>query len=133
MPAVVTLTDEVVAPVLHNKDPVAVVESVEFPQLSETVTTGVDGTDLGVAVPLPGGLVHPFIVLVTVYTPAVLTVIDEVVAPLLHNKTPVAVVERVELPQESITVTTGIGGIGIGADVPLPGILVHPLTVEVTE
>jgi len=57
---------EVVAPVLHNKDPAAVVDKVDDPQLLVTVTTGAAGTVLGAAVPLPGVLVHPFTVAVTV-------------------------------------------------------------------
>ena len=48
-----------------------------------------DGIAFGAATPLPDGLVHPFSVCVTVYVPAVVTVMDEVVAPLLHNKEPV--------------------------------------------
>jgi hypothetical protein len=60
------MTDDVVAPVLHKSEPVAVVESVELPQLLATVTTGVDGVVLGVAVPVPGKLVQPFTVVVTV-------------------------------------------------------------------
>ena len=39
---------------------------------------------------------HPPKVLVTVYVPAVVTVIDEVVAPVLHNNDPVAVVDNTE-------------------------------------
>ena len=66
MPAAVTVMEEVVAPLLHNKDPVAVVESVELPQLFTTVTTGVAGVVLGAAILLPGALVHPFTVVVTV-------------------------------------------------------------------
>ena len=59
--------DEVVAPVLHTKAPVALVESVDVPlQLLVTTTTGVAGGVLGAAVPLPAALVHPFIVVVTV-------------------------------------------------------------------
>ena len=58
--------------------------------------------------------------------------IDEVVAPLLHNNVPVAVVESVELPQLLATVTTGATGIAFGADMPLPAALVHPFTVVVT-
>ncbi len=61
-----------------------------------------------------------------------LTVIDGVDAPLLHNNVPVAVVESVELPQLLATVTTGATGITLGADAPLPAVLVHPLTVAVT-
>lgn len=58
---------EVVAPVLHNRLPAALVVSVEVPlQLFITDTTGVAGVDFGAAVPLPGLLLHPFIVAVTV-------------------------------------------------------------------
>jgi hypothetical protein len=82
--------DEVVAPLLHNKEPVNdVAVNIELPQLFSTVTTGADGISLGAATPLPGRLVHPVTVCVTEYVPAVVTVIDEVVAPLLHNKEPV--------------------------------------------
>ena len=59
--------------------------------------------------PLPDELVHPFIVCVTVYVPAVVTVIDEVVAPLLHNKEPVkSEAVSTELPQLLTTVTVGV-------------------------
>ena len=60
------MIEDVAAPVLHNKVPVAVVESVELPQSFTTVTAGVAGAVLGAAVPLPGALVHPLIVVVTV-------------------------------------------------------------------
>ena len=90
MPAVVTVMDEVVAPLLHNKEPVKdVAVNIELPQLFTTVTTGAVGIAFGAATPLPEGLVQPFTVCVTEYVPAVVTVIDEVVAPLLHNKEPV--------------------------------------------
>ena len=36
-----------------------------------------------------------------------LTVMDEVVSPVLHNKVPVAVVDKVEVPQLFTTVTIG--------------------------
>jgi hypothetical protein len=59
--------DEVVAPLLHNKEPVYdVAVNVELPQLSTTVTTGADGMSFGVATPLPEGPVQPFTVCVTV-------------------------------------------------------------------
>ncbi|MNR62271.1 hypothetical protein D3C85_1842490 [compost metagenome] len=58
---------DVVAPVLHNNVPMAVVDKVDVPsQLSTTVTLGADGVVLGAAVPLPDRLVHPFTVVVTV-------------------------------------------------------------------
>ena len=37
------MIDAVVAPVLHCKGPVAVVDKVELPQLFDTVTTGTNG------------------------------------------------------------------------------------------
>ena len=84
------MIDEVVAPLLHNKEPVKdVAVNIELPQLSTTDTVGADGIAYGAAAPLREGLVHPFTVWVTVYVPAVATVIDEVVAPLLHNRSPV--------------------------------------------
>lgn len=58
--------DGVVAPVLHNTEPVAVVDNIELPQLFTTVTTGVTGVVLGDAIPAPAVLVQPSIVLVTV-------------------------------------------------------------------
>ena len=90
VPAVVTVIDEVVAPLFHNKEPVnEPAVNVVLPQLSTTDTMGADGISFGAATPLPEGLVHPFTVCVTEYVPAVVTVINEVVAPLLHNKEPV--------------------------------------------
>jgi hypothetical protein len=125
----------VVAPVLHNREPVNPdTVNKEFPQLLTTSTTGI-ATDTinGAATPLPGVLVHPFTVCVTVYVPAVVTVIDAVVSPVLHNKEPVnPVAVNMELPQLSTTVTDGAGGTGFGAAVPVPAALVHPFTVCVT-
>ncbi len=120
-----------VAPLLHNNDPVndsAV--SVELPQLSDTKTPGADGIALGDATPLPASLVHPLIVCVTVYVPGVVTIIDAVVAPLLHNKLPVKpVAVKTELPQLSTTVTTGVDGIVLGEATPLPVAPAHPFII----
>ena len=60
------MIDDVVAPVLHNKEPVALVVSVDAPQLSVTVTTGADGIAFGKAAPEPAALTQPLIVCVTV-------------------------------------------------------------------
>ena len=69
----------------------------------------------------------------TVYVPPVFTVIDDEVAPLLHNKEPVnAPAVNTELPQLLTTDTVGADGVGIGAAIPLPSVLVHPFTVCVT-
>jgi hypothetical protein len=135
VPAEVTVMDEVVAPLLHNKDPVndpAV--NMELPQLFVTVTVGVVAEEFnGAATPLPGKLVHPVTDCVTVYVPATVTVIDELVEPLLHNSEPVKPeAVNTELPQLLVTVTAGADGVAIGAAVPLPAVLVHPLTVWVT-
>ncbi len=60
------------------------------------------------------------------------TVIEEVNAPVLQDNKPVAVVLNVELPQELTTFTTGVDGFVRGTDVPAPDVLVHPFTVVVT-
>ena len=63
----VTVMEAVVSPVLHNNVPVKPdAVNTEFSQLSTTDTMGADGTIWGVAMPLPAGLAHPFIVCVTV-------------------------------------------------------------------
>ena len=59
--------------------------------------------------------------------------IDDEVAPLLHNNEPVndpAV--NTELPQLLTTDTVGANGVVFGAVIPLPAVLVHPFTVCVT-
>lgn len=70
----------------------------------------------------------------TVYVPGVDTVIEEEVAPLLHNKEPVkSEAVNMELPQLSVTVTVGLATFEfIGEAVPLPATLVHPSIVWVT-
>jgi hypothetical protein len=55
-------------------------------------------------------------------------VIDEVVAPLFHNKEPVNdVAVNVELPQLFTTDTTGADGMSFGAAIPLPEELVQTI------
>ena len=63
-PPVVTAIDGVVvAPLLHNKDPVKPpAVKAELPQLLTTVTAGAAGIAFGAAIPVPGALVHPFTV-----------------------------------------------------------------------
>jgi len=63
----------------------------------------------------------------------VFTVIELVVAPVLHNKLPVAVVDNVDVPQLLVTVTTGAAGVAFGAEIPVPSALLHPSTVLFTE
>ena len=60
------MIDEVVWPLLHSNEPVAVVDNTELPQLFTTVTTGAVGVSFGAEVPLPDSLVHPSTVAVTV-------------------------------------------------------------------
>ncbi len=134
-PPAETVIDGVVAPLLHNKLPLKL-EAVktELVQLSVTVTVGAGGIGFGAAMPLASGLVHPFTVCVTVYVPAAVTVIDGVVAPVLHNKLPVKPdAVNIELLQLLVTVTTGTDTTELlGAATPIPVPLVHPFTVWVT-
>ena len=58
-----------------------------------------------------------------------LTVIEAVVAPLLHNIVPPVGIDKVELPQLLATVTTGVAVVATGAAMPEPCALVQPLTV----
>jgi hypothetical protein len=125
--------DGVVAPVLHNNDPVKPeAVNTELPQLLTTLTAGVaTAAFTGAAMPLPGALVHPFTVCVTVYVPAVLTVMDVVVAPVLHNNDPVKpVAVNTELPQLFTTDTAGAAGTAFtvsvaGFELTDPALLVH--------
>ena len=128
----VTVIEAVVAPLLHNIVPPVGIDKAELPQLFTTVTTGVAGVAFGAAMPEPAALVHPLTVLVTVYVPAVVTVIEAVVAPVLHNIVPPVGIDKVELPQLFTTVTTGVAVIAFGAAVPEPAALVQPPTVLVT-
>ena len=66
--------------------------------------------------------------------PAVVTVVDEVVAPLLHNNEPVkSEAVNCELSQLFVTIIVGAAGIVSGAARPVPGALVQPFTNWVTE
>jgi phage tail protein X len=120
-----------VAPLLHNNEPVKP-EAVnsELPQLSVTVILGVGTAEfIGAATPLPVILVQPVIVCVTVYVPAVTTVIEAVVSPVLHNKDPVKpAAVNTELPQLLATDTAGAFGVVLGVAVPLPALLVQPFS-----
>ena len=121
-----------VAPLLHNNDPLKF-EAVktELVQLSVTVTVGATGIAFGAAVAIPAALEQPFTVWVTEYEPLVVTVMEAVTAPVLHNKLPVyPEADKTELPQLSTTVTTGVGTTEVfGAATPVPFALVHPFTV----
>jgi hypothetical protein len=125
----VTVIELAVDPLLQSREPVnSPAVRTELPQLFSTDTTGAEGIGLGDDVPLPGALVHPFIVCDTVYVLACVTVIDEDVDPLLHNKEPTKFpAVKTEFPQLFVTVTDGAGGIGLGEETPLPGKLTHPL------
>ena len=60
--------------------------------------------------------------------------IDAVVAPVLQDNDEPGAADAVntELPQLLTTETEGAAGIGLGAAVPLPAVLVHPFSVRVT-
>jgi hypothetical protein len=119
----------VLAPVLHNIVPAHIADNTEALQLFTTVTTGFDGNAFGAAIPEPAILVQPLTVCVTVGVQAVVTVMERVLAPVLHNKDPVAVVDKIDEPQLFATVTRGLAGNAFGAAVPGPVVLVQPLTV----
>lgn len=126
----VTVIVAVVSPVLHNKEPVKPeADNTELPQLLVTVTVGASGVVLGAALPLPGALIQPSVVWVTEYIPAVRTVMDALVSPVLHNNEPVKL-EAVnkELSQLLTTVTVGAPGIVFGEAIPVPGELLQPFT-----
>ncbi len=125
--------DVVVAVVLHSNAPVAVVDKVELPQLSTSVTKGAEGVLLGDAVFVPDMLVQPFTVVVTLYVPAAVIVTEEVVAEMLQSNAPVAVVDKVEvLLQLSTSVTTGVDGVVPMTATPVPAALAQLFTVVVT-
>ena len=111
--------------------PVAV--SVDVPsQLSTTVTVGAFGPLPGLATPLPAAEVHPTPTdWVTVYVPAVVTVIVAVVSPVLHNNAPVKFdAVNVDVPSQlSVTITVGAFGPLPGLATPLPAVEVHVPTV----
>ena len=92
-----------------------IVDNVDVPlQLLTTVTIGVAGVVFGAAVPDPASLAQPSTVCVTVYVPALLTIMEEVVAPVLHNNVPDAVVDKVDVPLQLLTTfTVGVAGNGV--------------------
>lgn len=126
IPAVNTVIEVVVAAVLHNNVPSTFVTvSIELLQVSLTATIGVEGITFGAAIALPGGLTQPVTVCVTVYVPAVLTVIEVVPAPVLHNNVPVCpLAVNKELPQLLVGVMVGAIGIVFGVAFPV-AVLVH--------
>jgi len=134
IPGALTVMKGVDSPVFHNKEPGALVESVDVPlQLSTTFTTGVAGVERGAAIALPSALVHPSTVVLTVYVPGEVAVIEGVDSPVLHNNVPGASVESVDVPVQLLTTfTTGVAGVVLGLAIPLPSALVQPLAVVVT-
>ena len=109
---------------------------VELPQLLATTRVGVGGTVNGAVVPLLAALVQPTpLVCVTVNVPAVATVMEVVIAPVLHKSEPVKLpAVKTELPQLSITETVGVVGTAFGDAAALLLALMQPLAlVCVTE
>jgi hypothetical protein len=98
--------------VLHNKVPEAAAVNEAVPlQLLVTVITGAAGAVFGAAMALPGALVQPFTVWVTVYVPGVVTLTDNSVAPVFHSTVPVETTVSVEvLSQLFVTCITGASG-----------------------
>ena len=128
----VTVIAGVVAPLLHNTEPVTLFAvNTELPQLLTTDTVGAEGYGFGADTPLPGALIHPFaVVCVTVYVAEFVTVIEDAVDPLLHSNEPVKFeAVKTELAQLFVTITVGATGTSLGADTPLPFGLEHPFTV----
>jgi hypothetical protein len=65
-----------------------------------------------------------------VYVPGLLTIIDEVVAPVLHNNVPDAEVDNVDVLLVLLTTfTIGVDGVVFGAATPEPDSLTQPSTV----
>ena len=59
------MIDEVVSPLLHSNEPLALVDNTELPQLFVTETAGIEGAVFGAAIPSPDSLPHPSIVAAT--------------------------------------------------------------------
>ena len=110
----------------------ALAVNIELPQLFATETEGA-ATTTGEVIPEPGELVHPLAaVCVTVKVDAVNTVIDVVVAAVLHNRLPVKLLAvSTELPQLFTTETVGDDGTPLGAATGVAFKLVQPLTASV--
>lgn len=134
MPALVTVIEADDSPVFHNNEPEALVDKVDVPlQLFTTVITGVAGADLGAAVAVAGIVLQPPTVAITVYAPAVVTVISVVVSFVLQRKEPIPVAVSVEVPLQLLaTRIPGIAGVDLGNATPDPATLVHPFIVDVT-
>jgi len=88
------------------------------------------GIALGAATPLPAGLAQLFTVRVTVYVAAVVTVMELVVAPVLHNNEPVPVAVNSELPQLLVTETVGAEGMEVTVNVAALEFTVPPMFVH---
>ena len=112
--------DGVVSPVLHNNDPVnPLADITDLPHWSTTEMPGADGIDFGAATPLPASLVQAPTVCITVYVPAVVTEMDAVVSPVLHNSDPVKPdAVNTELSQLLTTDTNGVGAAVSGDAIP---------------
>ena len=98
--------------------PVNVVVPVQSPVVllivtgPEQVILGAVMSAIGAATPEPEALTHPLTVCVSVYVPALLTLIDDVVAVVLHNRVPDAVVDKVDVPLQLLTtLTVGVDGV----------------------
>ena len=78
------------------------------------------GIEIIVTLAEPAALAQPPTVLLTVYVPPVVTVIEAVVAPLLHNMVPPVGIDKIELLQLFTIVINGVA-VTTGAAMPEPG------------
>ena len=118
MPAVVTVLGLPVPASLQVSEPLTPVAVITaLPQLFTTDNTGAAGTGKGAVVTaLLPALLQPPSDCVTVYVPAVVTVLGLPDPPSLQVNVPVTpVAVMIELPQLFVTVNTGAAGTGRGA------------------
>jgi hypothetical protein len=90
---------------------------------------GVDGIATGAATTEAGELVQDPEVNVTVYVPAVETIIVEDVSPVDHKIEPAPETVNIEFPQLLVTVVTGAEPPAVGFAATVEGALVQPPTV----
>src|ERR1041385_5356176 len=137
---------EVVAPVLHAKvaapvPPAGVAVSVAGSVLAQTSTLAIETVGFGSTVRVPSPEpVQPFVsVTVTLYVPAVLVLMVEVVAPVLHAKVAapvppdgVAVSVAGSVLAQTSTLPTETVGFGSTVSVPEPDPVQPLVSVTVT-
>ena len=101
------------SPVLHNKVPVAVVDNVEVPQLSTTVTTGVEGVGFTVMVNVCGVPVQPLatgvtVIVATCVVAPLLIAVNDAMLPLPPAARPMLVLSLVQLKVVPVSVPVNV-------------------------